>query len=300
MGDSDDSYDFSAIDPFVAKLREGCDLVMGNRFQGGIRPGAMPLKHRWLGNPVLTFIGRLLFRSPVGDFHCGLRGFSKDAFAKMGLQTSGMEFASEMVIKSTLLGFRIAEVPTVLHPDGRSRPPHLRSWRDGWRHLRFMLLFSPLWLFLIPGAALFLLGAAAVLALLNGPRRIGAVELDVHTMLVSAIGCLLGSQTIVFAVFTKTFAVVEGFHPPYPPLEKLQRSVTLEAGLLLGIALFIGGLGVLSSSVLDWGSTSFGHLDPVRTMRRVIPAVLLLGLGAQTVFASFFLGVLGLRRTTRR
>jgi hypothetical protein len=296
MGDSDDSYDFSAIQPFIEKLRAGYDLVMGNRFQGGIMPGAMPWKHRWIGNPVLTGIGRLFFRSPVGDFHCGLRGFSKAAYERMGLQTTGMEFASEMVIKSTLLGLRVTEVPTVLHKDGRSHPPHLRSWRDGWRHLRFMLLFSPRWLFLIPGTALFVFGLVTALWLLGGPRHVGSLVLDIHTMLVAGFVCLLGYQLIVFAVFTKIFATTQGLHPPQPLLERLYRYVTLEVGLLVGLGLTVAGLVCLAGAVWNWRGAGFGDLDPRISMRQVIPAVVLLMLGVQTIFASFFLSILGLRR----
>ncbi|MBI3462385.1 MAG: glycosyltransferase family 2 protein [Planctomycetes bacterium] len=296
MGDADDSYDFSAIQPFVEKLREGYDLVMGNRFRGGIMPGAMPWKHRWIGNPVLTGIGRLFFRCPVGDFHCGLRGFSKAAYERMELQTTGMEFASEMVIKSTLQGQRITEVPTVLYKDGRSRPPHLRSWRDGWRHLRFMLLFSPRWLFFIPGMVLFLLGLLTSLWLLAGPRQIGSVVLDIHTLLVAGFVCLLGYQLIVFAVFTKVFAITQGLHPPQRLLEPLRRYVNLEVGLLVGLGLAVAGLVALVGAVWGWRAAGFGELDPRTTMRQVIPAVVLLTLGVQTVFASFFLSILSLRR----
>ncbi len=214
MGDADDSYDFLDIPRFLDQLRADHDLVMGNRFKGGNMPGAMPWKYRWIGNPVLTMIGRLFFRCPAGDFHCGLRGFSKSAYEQMGLCTSGMEFASEMVIKSTLMGLKITEIPTVLHPDGRTRAPHLRSWRDGWRHLRFMLLFSPRWLFLIPGAFLFVLGAIVFGWLLGGPRHIGSISFDIHTMHVAGFASLLGYQLIVFAIFTKIFSVTEGLHPP--------------------------------------------------------------------------------------
>ena len=295
MGDSDDSYDFSKIEPFVERMRDGCDLVMGNRFKGGIMPGAMPWKHKWIGNPVLSSLGRLFFRCPIGDFHCGLRSFSKDAYAKMQLQTTGMEFASEMVIKSTLLRLKMAEVPIILHKDGRSRPPHLRSWRDGWRHLRFMLLFSPRWLFLIPGAVLFLIGLLGTIALFSGPINLGGATLDIHTMLVAAFICLLGHQAITFAFFTKIFAVTEGLHPS-TRLSKWPRELNLELGVVVGLVLLAAGFGVLTSAVLGWGSKSFGLLDPRETMRQVIPALLMLGLGAQTIFGSFFLSVLTLRR----
>ena len=300
MGDSDDSYDFSAIEPFLRALRQGFDLVMGNRFAGGIKPGAMPWKHRWIGNPVLTAVGRLFFRSPAGDFHCGLRAFSRQAFDRMDLRTTGMEFASEMVIKSTLLGFRITEVPVILHKDGRSRPPHLRSWRDGWRHLRFMLLFCPLWLFVLPGFAMFLLGLGGGLTLLRGPLRMGGVEFDVHSLLVMALLCVVGFQTVTFGVFTKTFAITQGLHPPYPPLQRLWKVVTLEWGLVAGILLLLSGIAALLFAVEGWRQASFGSLEVRSTMRQVIPAVTLLTLGIQTVFASFFLSVLGLAQKPGR
>ncbi len=294
MGDSDDSYDFSAVYPFVQKLREGCDLVMGNRFKGGIDPGAMPWKHRYLGNPALTAIGRIFFRVKIGDFHCGLRAFRKDAYQQMELRTTGMEFASEMVIKAALKGMRITELPTILHRDGRSRPPHLRSWRDGWRHLRFMLLFSPRWLFLVPGGALLLLGLAMSAWLTTGPRRVGPLGLDIHTLLVAGFLCLLGYQIIVFGVFTKIFAIREGFHPPHPLLNRLYRYVTLEVGITVGTGLMVLGMAALGAAVLSWHAAGFGALDPRVTMREVIPAVVSLSLGVQTVFASFFLSILSI------
>jgi len=294
MGDSDDSYDFSAIYPFVEKLREGCDLVMGNRFKGGIDPGAMPWKHRYLGNPALTAIGRIFFRVKIGDFHCGLRAFRKDAYQQMELRTTGMEFASEMVIKAALKGMRITELPTILRRDGRSRPPHLRSWRDGWRHLRFMLLFSPRWLFLVPGGALLLLGLAMSAWLTTGPRRVGPLGLDIHTLLVAGFLCLLGYQIIVFGVFTKIFAIREGFHPSHPLLNRLYRYVTLEVGITVGTGLIVLGMAALGAAVLSWHAAGFGALDPRVTMREVIPAVVSLSLGVQTVFASFFLSILSI------
>lgn len=297
MGDADDSYDFSDLAPFVARLEKGADLVMGNRFLGGIRPGAMPLKHRYLGNPILTGIGRLLFDAPVGDFHCGLRAFTKSAYEAMDLRTTGMEFASEMVIKATLKGMTLAEVPTVLHKDGRSRPPHLRSWRDGWRHLRFMLLFSPRWLFLYPGLALLALGLALGLWLVPGPRRVAGLELDIHTLLVSGFLVLLGHLLVVFAVFTKAFAVHEGIHPPDPAFERALAAVNLERGLVAGGLITLGGLVLLGAAVLGWRRAGFGGLDPRTTMREVIPAVVLLVLGLQTAFASFFLSILGIKHS---
>src|SRR6195256_2835708 len=296
MGDANDSYDFEAIGPLIEKLREGYDLVVGNRFLGGIEPGAMPWSHRWLGNPVLTFISRVLFHVPVGDTHCGLRAFRKDAYEGMRLRATGMEFASEMVIKAALKGMRITEVAVVLRPDGRSRPPHLRTWRDGWRHLRFMLLFSPRWLFLYPGLALFAVGVLLSALLLPGPLRVGGVRLDVHTLLVAAFLALLGYQLVLFAVFTKIFAVRTGFHPPHPLLEAVFRYVTLEVGLAAGFLMVLGGLVALILAVASWGSVGFGNLDPSLTMREVIPAVVLLALGTQTVFASFFISILSIDR----
>jgi glycosyltransferase involved in cell wall biosynthesis len=296
MGDADDSYDFSAIGPFIEKLNQGYDLVLGNRFLGGIEPGAMPWSHRRLGNPVLTAISHGFFNTPVGDTHCGLRAFTKDAYDRMQLRATGMEFASEMVIKASLKGMRITEVPVVLHPDGRSRPPHLRTWRDGWRHLRFMLLFSPRWLFLYPGLALFFAGAVLSAFLIAGPLHVGGLRLDIHTLLVAGFGCLLGYQLVLFAVFTKIFAIREGFHPPHPLLERLFDHITLEVGLLAGAIMALGGFVGLIAAVLSWQAVGFGSLNPSLTMREVIPAVVLIALGTQTVFASFFISILSIDR----
>jgi glycosyltransferase involved in cell wall biosynthesis len=294
MGDADASYDFAAIAPLIAKLRDGYDLVVGNRFRGGIEPGAMPWSHRWLGNPVLSSINKMFFHAPVGDTHCGLRAFTKDAYEKMRLRATGMEFASEMVIKASLKGMRITEVPVVLRPAGRSRPPHLRTWRDGWRHLRFMLLFSPRWLFLYPGLALLVVGLGLSALLIAGPLRIGGVRLDIHTMLVAGFLALLGYQLVLFAVFTKMFAIREGFHPPHPALQTLLRYITLEVGLLAGALMALGGLVALVLAVTSWQSVGFGNLNPSTTMREVIPAVVLLSLGTQTIFASFFISILSI------
>lgn len=296
MGDADNSYDFGHIPRFVEQLRQGADVVMGNRFKGGIEPGAMPFLHKHLGNPVLSGMGKILFKSPVGDFHCGLRAFSKAAFERMDLRTTGMEFASEIVVKSSLLGLSIAEVPTSLFPDGRSRPPHLRTWRDGWRHLRFLLLYSPRWLFLYPGLALMVLGTALGAWLLPGPRMVGHVTFDVHTLVYAAAFVLLGFQSIAFACFTKIFAISEGLLPPDPTLDKLFRYITLEVGLIVGAAMTAAGLTASIYAVSSWGTRHFGTMDYSRTMRIVIPATLFLMLGAQTIFASFFLSVLGMRR----
>ena len=294
MGDADDSYDFEAIGPLIDKLRDGYDLVVGNRFIGGIEPGAMPWSHRWIGNPVLTFISRVFFHAPVGDTHCGLRAFNKDAYEKMRLRATGMEFASEMVIKASLKGMRITEVAVTLRPDGRTRAPHLRTWRDGWRHLRFMLLFSPRWLFLYPGLALFALGGVLSALLLGGPLHLGGVRLDIHTLLVAGFLSLIGYQLVLFAVFTKIFAVRMGFHPQHPVLERLFRYITLEVGLLAGVLMVLAGMVGLVLAVASWQSVEFGNLDPSLTMREVIPAVLLLAIGTQTVFASFFISILSI------
>ncbi len=300
MGDADDSYDFGAIGPLIDRLREGYDLVMGNRFAGGIKHGAMVWSHRWVGNPVLTAISRLFFHTPVGDMHCGLRGFRKDAYSKLHLSATGMEFASEMVIKASLQRMRIAEVPVTLSPDGRSRPPHLRTWRDGWRHLRFMLLFSPRWLFLYPGLALFVVGVGLSLLLLPGPVRVGGVRLDIHTLLVAGFLALLGYQLVLFALFTKFFAIRVGFHPPHPVLQSMFRYVTLEVGLGAGALLALGGVVTLVVAVASWSSAGFGNLNPDTTMREVIPAVVLTALGTQTVFAAFFMSILGIESETGR
>lgn len=297
MGDADDSYDFTAIAPMLEKLRGGSDLVVGNRFAGGIEPGAMPWSHRWVGNPVLSFISRVFFHTPVGDAHCGLRGFRKDAYERMKLRATGMEFASEMVIKASLKGMRIVEVPVKLSPDGRSRPPHLRTWRDGWRHLRFMLLFSPRWLFLYPGLALFVVGMVLSAILLGGPVQLGGLRLDIHTLLVASFLALIGYQLVLFAIFTKIFAIQSGFHQPYPLLESVSRYVTLEVGLAAGALMVVVGVIALILAVASWGAVGFGNLNPSLTMREVIPAVVLLALGTQTVFASFFISILSIDRS---
>lgn len=296
MGDADDSYDFANLEPFFQKLRNGCDLVIGNRFKGGIQPGAMPALHRYLGNPVLSGMGRLFFRSPCGDFHCGLRGFSKAAIQKLDLRTTGMEFATETVVKATIYKLRIAEVPTTLVPDGRSRPPHLRSWRDGWRHLRFMLLYSPRWLFLYPGLLLMILGALASGWLLLGPRVVEGLTLDVHTLLYAAMAIVMGFQMFVFAVFTKVFGVSEGLLPEDPRLTRLLRYIKLETGLFVGSLLLIIGIAMSVYVLNYWEAQFFGPLNPSKTLRLVIPAVTLITLGLETILSSFFLSILGLKR----
>ncbi len=296
QGDADDSYDFSDLDKFIEKLREGHTLVMGNRFKGGIKPGAMPPLHRYLGNPVLTGFGRLFFKSPVGDFHCGLRGFDRQAVQGLGLTSSGMEFASEMVVKATLQGLKIAEVPTTLSPDGRSRAPHLRSWRDGWRHLRFLLLFSPRWLFLYPGALLMAVGLGSMIWLLPGPRQLGGLTLDVHTLVYSAAAIVCGFQAAAFAVFAKIYAINAGLLPADPRIVKLGDLFSLEIGLIIGVLLLLGGLGASVYAVEFWGRSEFADLDPTVSMRIVLPGATALILGLQIIFSSFFFSVLELSR----
>ena len=294
MGDADASYDFGAIGSIVDKLHSGNDLVMGNRFAGGIKAGAMVWSHRWVGNPVLTSISRIFFNTHVGDVHCGLRGFRKSAIDSLRLRATGMEFASEMVIKASLRRLRIAEVPVTLSPDGRSRPPHLRTWRDGWRHLRFMLLFSPRWLFLYPGLVILGTSVAVGALLETGPKRIGGTTLDIHTLLLAGFASLIGYQLIVFAVFTKVYAVQRGFHPPNPTYDAVFRYVSLETGLAIGSLMTLAGVAGIVIAVASWGAVGFGALDPRLTMREVIPAAVLLTLGVQTVFASFLLSILGM------
>jgi len=296
MGDADDTYDFSQLDEFVAKLREGYDLVMGNRFRGKILPGAMPALHRYLGNPVLTGLGRLFFKSPVGDFHCGLRAFRKDEIEQLELRTLGMEFASEMIVKATAFGLRVTEIPTTLAPDRRDRAPHLRTWRDGWRHLRFLLLYSPRWLFLYPGVALFALGIMLSGALLPGPRKIGSIVFDIHTLLFAAMAILIGFQSVVFATFTKVFAISEGLLPEDPRLTRMFRYITLEVGLIAGVLLILAGAGAWVLGLEYWRIRQFGPLDPEKTLRIVIPGVVCFTLGFQVVLSSFFLSVLGMSR----
>src|SRR6266581_2955056 len=292
MGDADDSYDFGRLEGFVARLREGYPLVMGNRFQGSIGKGAMPLLHRYLGNPVLSFVGRLLFRAPVGDFHCGLRGFDRDAVRSLDLRTRGMEFASELVVKAALAGWRIAEVPTTLQPDGRGRPPHLRSWRDGWRHLRFLLLFSPRWLFLYPGLALLALGIALTAALYFAPLRFLGAGLDIHSMLYASAAALLGMQLCLFALFARVAAQNGGLLPRRASLDRLIRTLTLERGLLLGLSVAVCGLLWSGAAFWQWRESGFGALDPRVVMRDTIPAAALMVGGMEIMLASFLLSLL--------
>jgi len=296
MADSDNSYDFGQIPEFLNELRAGFDLVMGNRFRGGIAKGAMPPLHRYFGNPILTAIGRLFFSSPCRDFHCGIRAFRRDSFGRMDIRSTGMEFASEMVVKANLLRMAVAEIPATLSPDGRSRPPHLRSWRDGWRHLRFLFMYSPRWLFLYPGIALMLLGMAGCVWLLPGPQFIGGIGFDVHTLLYAFVFVLLGFQLVAFSVFTKVFAISEGLLPHDPRLNRVFRRITLETGLTAGAILILAGVGGSAFAVSGWAGTTFGALNPSHMLRIVMPSVFALTLGVQIIFSSFFLSILGLRR----
>lgn len=300
MGDSDDSYDFSRLDFFVEKLHEGYDLVMGNRFLGGIAKGAMPWKNRYIGNPVLTWIGRLLFKCPAKDFHCGLRGYTKEAFLKMDLRTTGMEFASEMVIKANLMKMKIAEVPTTLSPDGRSRPPHLRPFRDGWRHLRFMFLFSPRWLFVVPGLFFFLASAIAYIALLLGPVKIGQIEFDVHTLFYAEAGLVLGYLALILGGLIRMFGMREGLLQEHEVLEKLRASPILEAGGAAGLTLIIAGLWWGIQSLIAWSQTQFGNLEPGGLLRTISLSTTLIMTGGITLLGSLIMGFLTLPTRDQR
>ena len=299
MGDSDDSYDFSRLDAFVAELRQGWELVMGNRFKGGVAPGAMPPLHRYLGNPVLTATGRILYGSPSGDFHCGLRGFDRAAILSLDLELPGMEFASEMVVKATLRKLRITEVPTTLSKDGRSRPPHLRSWRDGWRHLRFLLLLSPRWVFLHSGLAMLGVGLAGMAALLPGPLGVAGVVLDIHSLLYAALATVVGYQSVLFWVFCKTLNEAAGMLPPDPGFARVGRAITLERGLLVALGMLVVGLGLGGAATLGWGRGDFGPLMPEHTMRLAIPSATLVLLAVSTAGMAFFLSFIRLVQPRR-
>lgn len=300
MGDADDSYDFSEIAPFVEKLRSGVDLVMGCRMPRGggrIMPGAMPWKHRWIGNPALSFIGRLFFHCPAQDFHCGLRGFSREAALRMDLRTTGMEFASEMVIKANLRKMSIAQVPITLHKDGRSRPPHLRSWRDGWRHLRFMLIYSPRWLFLIPGLLLAAICGFLVILLYCFSLTLGGVTLDTGVMVLAAMGLLVGVQLFGLAFAAKVFAIEAGLLQEDRRFSSWFQYFNLERGILLGIIFSIIGLGFIGRAFWIWNTKNFGELSYPENMRNLIAGGTGVALGIQILSISFFLSVLGLRLT---
>jgi len=303
MGDADDSYDFAEVDRFVKRFQAGDELVMGCRLPSGggrIMPGAMPWKNRWIGNPVLTTIGRVFFKCPAHDFHSGLRGFTKTAYYKMELQTTGMEFASEMAIKGTLKGLKISEVPITLHKDGRSRPPHLKPWRDGWRHLRFMLLYSPRWLFLVPGLVLLAIGLGLSVVLAFGNLKLGTVVLDVGTLAVACMTVIVGFQLVAFAFFTKVFGIAEKLLPEDPKLNGLFKTLTLEKGLVFGLLVLLSGMIMLTHAVWVWRQADFGQLLPADNLRRLIPAATLVVLGIQNIFSSFFMSVLGLKTVSRK
>jgi glycosyltransferase involved in cell wall biosynthesis len=302
MGDADGSYDFSELPVFLERLRQGKDLVMGCRLPAGggtIQPGAMPWKHRWFGNPVLSGLGKLFFRAPIDDFHCGLRAFRRDAILALDLRCAGMEFASEMVVKSTVAGLKITQVPITLRPDRRNRAPHLRSWRDGWRHLRFMLLYSPKWLFFVPGLFLFTAGTFGFLVLMFGPVRIGAVTFDTNTLLICSATILIGFQILFFAIYTKTFAVQTGLLRPDPRITWLLNAQPVEWGVGIGLILALLGMGYLVYSVLQWQEVGFGKLSYSESLRIVIPGVTAVALGVQCIFSGFALAVLGLERSSR-
>ncbi|OGT59564.1 MAG: dolichol-P-glucose synthetase [Gammaproteobacteria bacterium RIFCSPHIGHO2_12_FULL_45_12] len=292
MGDADDSYNFLHLKPFLDKLREGYDLVMGNRFKGGIMQGAMPFKNRFLGNPALSFLGRLFFNSQLGDFHCGLRGFHRERLQELALQGNGMEFASEMIVKATLKQLKIAEVPTQLFPDGRSRKPHLRPWRDGWRHLRLLLLFSPRWLFFYPGLVLFNLGWLSMLLLLLGPLQLAGLNLDIHTLLFSSVFMVVGLQAVSFAVFAQYLAHKQAAHLPLSG--KIFKLFTLERGLIVGLVMVALGLGGSVYALWYWAQHAFGALIPTQMMRLIIPSITFLMLGMQLLFSSFFMSMLSM------
>jgi glycosyltransferase involved in cell wall biosynthesis len=296
MGDADDSYDFTALMPFLTELRDGADLVMGNRFKGGIAPGAMPPLHKYLGNPVLSFVGRLFFRSKIGDFHCGLRGFRRESILRLGLQTGGMEFASEMVVRCTLAKYDVREVPTTLSPDGRSRAPHLSTWRDGWRHLRFLMLYSPRWLFLIPGLLMMTLGLAGSIALSAGTIHVGEIAFDVDTLVGTSGMLVIGFQAVIFALLTKVYAMEEGFLPHDKRVQRIVDSWSLERGLVVGGLLALAGLVGLVASLVHWQGHSFGQLDPRDSLRIVVPAATAFIMSFQMIFASLFISILAIRR----
>lgn len=290
--DADNSHDLAEIPTFLNKLQSGYDLVIGNRFTGRIQPGAMPPLHRYFGSPALTRVGQLFFRSPCGDQQCGFRGFTRVAFSKMRLRATGMEFASEMVLKAASLRLRIAEVPTTHFPSRRPRPPHLRPWRDGWRHLRLMLLHSPRWLFLYPGLLVAALGLLVGLWLMPGPRTVKGITFDIHTLLYAAAAVPLGFQAIIFGTLSKVYAIREGLLPEDPGFERFLRLASLEMGLVVGGVLVAAGLLASVYAVGSWGAQHFGDLDPVKAMRLIIPAVFSLTFGGQIMLSSFFLSVL--------
>ena len=299
MGDADDSYDFLEVPKFVAKWREGFELVQGCRLPWGggrVMPGAMPWSHRWIGNPMFTLMARTMFKAPINDIYCGLRGFTPELYQRLEQRCQGMEFATEMIIKASLNRAKISEVPITLHPDGRkAHAPHLRTFRDGWRTLRFFMIFSPRWLFLVPGVLLTFLGLVGY-ALAMPAMKIGGVTFDAHTLLFASLAILLGYQAVLFGLFAKTFATNERLLPPDPQLDGFFKVMNLERGLILGVGGLLAGLVLLGMAFGEWWSTGFGHLEYAQTMRRVIPGVTLTALGFQTILSSFFVSILGLKK----
>ncbi|PKM61594.1 MAG: dolichol-P-glucose synthetase [Firmicutes bacterium HGW-Firmicutes-4] len=296
MGDADDSYNFLNLMPFLEKLREGYELVMGNRFKGGIEKGAMPPLHKYLGNPVLSFIGRIFYPSEIKDFHCGLRGYNRAAIKSLQLQTTGMEYASEMVVQATLHKLRMIEVPTTLSPDGRTRPPHLRSWRDGWRHLKFLMMYSPNWTFLYPGLILSVVGLLMMVIIGVGPTKIGNVNFGINTMMYGSASLLVGVNIILFSMFTKAYALSSGFIPNSPKTIGIFEKFTVEKGVVIGVALTLLGIAATIFAFIIWGNNSFGNLQPESIMKITIPATTLIAIGIELIFASFFLGILEIER----
>ncbi|MGD9509575.1 MAG: glycosyltransferase family 2 protein [Geminicoccaceae bacterium] len=302
MGDADGSYDFGELPRFLEQLDGGADLVMGCRLPvggGRIQPGAMPWKHRWIGNPVLSALGRLFFAVPVHDLHCGLRAFRRKAIGDLGLRCPGMEYASEMVVRASMAGLRLAEVPVTLRPDGRTRPPHLRSWRDGWRHLRFMLLFSPRWLFMVPGLALASASLVLFLLLLGGPLRLGPVTFDINSLILAGAGLVTGIQTVLIGVMAEAAATGLGLVPPTPLLTRLQGRRPVELGLLAGAVLLLLGIGYVLWAVESWRKAGFGDLSPDESVRIVVPAVTAIAIGIQLAFSGFVLATIEFGRELR-
>ena len=296
MADADQSYDFGEAMAMIEAMRNGADLVMGSRFRGHIEPGAMPFLHRWVGNPVLSFLGRVLFKSPISDFHCGLRGITKGAYQKLGLRTVGMEFATEMVAKASAWGLCVKEVPVTLRPDARSRPPHLRTWRDGWRHLRFMLILSPRWTIFVPGLVIFVLGASLMVWLGIGPLTLGSVTLDIHSMLVAGMLVIVGYQAMTTAIAVRIYVLEEEIGPPAPWMGKAVRYLTLERGLIAGVLLTLAGAAFIGFPGLSWARSGFGALDVSVTLRSVAVGVVLVAIGIQTLLMSFVYSMLGIKR----
>lgn len=291
MGDADDSYDFSNLMPYVEKLREGYDLVMGNRFKGGIEPGAMPPLHRYLGTPVISFLGRLFYHNKIGDFNCGMRGYNTEKIKALKLRSTGMEYASEMIVQCALHEYSIAEVPTTLSVDGRSREPYLSTWSDGWRHLKFLLLHSPNWLFLYPGIILSVIGLVLMLLLITGPLTIKNVCLDINTMLFGGAFLVAGVNVVLFSFFTKVYAAKTGYIPSNKSVKRVEK-FTAEKGIIIGVILFLVGLIASIVALVMWGGNQFGDMNPETIMRVTIPAVCLCVLGVEITFGGFFIGIL--------